>query len=1063
VVRGIGGPADATEELLAGIFAQVLGVERVGVDDSFFDLGGDSLSAMRVVAAVSAAFDTQLAVRVLFEAPSVALLAPRIGVGSGGRPALTVQDRPEVLPLSFAQQRLWFLNQAEGDIATYNMPVALRLSGGLDADALGVALADVVARHESLRTVFPVVDGVPCQVVLPVERADFGWRVVDALGWSAQALGEAIGGVVQYRFDVAVEVPLRAQLFCVGEGEFVLAAVLHHIAGDGSSIAPLVRDLAVAYAARSRGDVPGWGPLGVQYADYALWQRQWLGDVDDPGSVISAQLGYWREALAGLPERLELPADRPYPAVADYRGAGVGVEWPAELQERIAGVARARGVTSFMVVQAGLSVLLGKLANTTDVAVGVAVAGRSDPLLEDLIGFFVNTLVLRVDLAGDPTVGEVLDRVRQRSLAAFEHQDVPFETLVEHLNPVRSLAHHPLVQVMLGWQNYADDAGAEATVLGDVQITPLAADTHSARVDLLFSLKERWDDAGAPAGIGGMVEFRTDVFDRAGIEALVGRLQRVLEEMTADTDLPVSGIDVLEDAEYAWLDAVGNRAVLDSAPVVGGVSIPGLFAEQVVAGPDVVALRFDGASVSYRQLDEASNRLAHLLVARGVGVGDRVGVLLPRSADAVTAVLAVLKTGAGYVPVDPGHPDERIGFVFDDAGPVAVITSAELADRVGGAGVAVVDVADPQLAEQSVGPLPVSPHADDVAYVIYTSGTTGTPKGCAITHGNLTQLVSSLDVGVRRPAVWALCHSLAFDASVWEMFSALLLGGRLVVVPEEVTAAPEEFQALLVAEQVEVLFQTPSAVGALSPQGLDGMALLVGAEACPADVVDRWAPGRVMVNAYGPTEVTILGAVSAPLTAGSSVVPIGSPVPGAALFVLDGWLRPVPVGVVGELYVAGLGVGVGYVGRGGLTASRFVACPFGGFGGRMYRTGDLVRWAAGGQLEYVGRADEQVKIRGYRIELGEIEAALMEHPRVGQAAVIARASSVFEGAGGTTDQQVVGYVVLDQEEMLVREPHRETGLVNQWQDVYDGLYSGESFTTGAVADLAVRGFRRLEQ
>ena len=441
--------------------------------------------------------------------------------------------------------------------------------------------------------------------------------------------------------------------------------------------------------------------------------------------------------------------------------------------------------------------------------------------------------------------------------------------------------------------------------LGDVQITPLAADTHSARVDLLFSLKERWDDAGAPAGIGGMVEFRTDVFDRAGIEALVGRLQRVLEEMTADTDLPVSGIDVLEDAEYAWLDAVGNRAVLDSAPVVGGVSIPGLFAEQVVAGPDVVALRFDGASVSYRQLDEASNRLAHLLVARGVGVGDRVGVLLPRSADAVTAVLAVLKTGAGYVPVDPGHPDERIGFVFDDAGPVAVITSAELADRVGGAGVAVVDVADPQLAEQSVGPLPVSPHADDVAYVIYTSGTTGKPKGCAITHRSVVELLGPLHVelGSGPGQVWSQCHSLAFDFSVWEIWGPLLCGGRVVVAADAVVRAPEDLYSLLVAERVNVLSQTPSAFYALQavdaerPESSAQLALeavVFGGEALDPQKLAGWMarhPGSPrLINMYGITETTVHVTFREITAADTDVAvsPVGVPLRHLSAFVVDG-------------------------------------------------------------------------------------------------------------------------------------------------------------------------------
>nr|WP_163787923.1 non-ribosomal peptide synthetase [Mycolicibacterium insubricum] len=728
------------------------------------------------------------------------------------------------------------------------------------------------------------------------------------------------------------------------------------------------------------------------------------------------------------------------------------MEWPAALQEQIARVARERGVTSFMVVQAGLSVLLAKLAGTTDVAVGVAIAGRQDPALEELIGFFVNTLVLRVDLSGDPDVAEVLDRVRARSLEAFEHQDVPFEAVVEDLNPVRSLAHHPLVQVLFGWQNYVGDSDA-SMLLGDVEVQPLGADTKSARVDLFVSLKERWDDTGAPVGLFGSVEFRTDVFDRTTVETLIDRLRRVLEEMTADTAVAVSAIDVLDDVEYSWLDEVGNRAVLGTPVSSSGVSIPGLFARQVVAGPDAVALRFDGVSVSYRDLDEASNRLAHVLIARGAGPGARVGLLLPRSARAITAILAILKTGAAYVPIDPVVPDARVEFILGDSDPTVVVTSSELRERLSNSRFAVVDVADSAITDSSVAPVDGDPAADDVAYIIYTSGTTGTPKGVAITHRNVTRLFDGMDIGVRLDSdqVWAQCSSLAFDYSVWEIWGALLHGGRLVVVPEDVRRSPQDLQALLVKEDVGVLSQTPSSVGMLTPEGIEAAALMVAAEACPTEVVDRWAPGRVMLNGYGPTEATVFSTI-APLSAGMGTVPIGFPVPGAALFVLDAHLRPVPVGVVGELYVAGTGVGLGYVGRSGLTASRFVPCPFGGSGLRMYRTGDLVRWNPDGQLEYAGRADEQVKVRGYRIELGEIQAALMAHPRVGQAAVVTHASTAEDGSG-IGDQQLVGYVALDKQMMLVRDRERETQLVDQWQDVYEGLYSGESFTTGAFAEV----------
>ena len=998
---GYRAPASPTEEILAGIYAEVLGVERVGVDDSFFDLGGDSLSAMRVIAAVNTGLDAGLAVRTLFEAPTVAQLAPRIGKGGGLEPLMPV-ERPAVVPLSFAQSRLWFIDQLQGPSPLYNVAVALRLCGRLDADALGAALADVVGRHESLRTLFPAIEGVPQQLVVPAERADFSCDVIDATGWPAGRLGEAIGAAVRYSFDLATEIPLRARLFRVADDEHVLVAVVHEAAADGWSAIRLLRDLGVAYASRCAGRAPGWAPLPVQYVDYTLWQRAQFGDLDDSHSRIGAQLAYWEQALAEMPERLQLPTDRPYPPVADQRGARVALDWPAQLQQQVARVGREHNATSFMVVQAALAVLLSKLSASSDVVVGFPIAGRRDPALDELVGFFVNTLVLRVDLAGDPTVAELLAQVRARGLAAYEHQDVPFEALVERLNPTRSRAHSPLVQVVLAWNNQplsgVIDLPGEA--LGDLQVTQLLADTQTAKMDLTFLLKERWTEAGEPAGIDGTVEFRTDLFDAVSIEALIERLERVLMAITADPGRRLSSVDLLDAEEHARLDGWGNRAVLTQPAT--RVSVPELFAAQVARTPDAVAVTFEGRSITYRGVEEAANRLAHLLAGHGVGPGEHVALLLERSAQTVIAILAVLKTGAAYLPIDPGLPAARIGFMLDDAAPIAAITTTGLAEGLDGCDLLVIDVNDPRIQAYPCTALP-APGPNDIAYLIYTSGTTGVPKGVATTHHNVTQLLEALDAYLPTAGVWTQWHSYAFDGSVWEIWGPLLHGGRLVVVPESVARSPEDFHALSVSEHVNVLTQTPSTAGALSPEGLESAALVIGAEPCSADLVDRWAPGRVMVNVYGPTETTICVAISAPLVAGSGAPPIGSPVPGAALFVLDQWLRAVPAGVVGELYVAGAGVSCGYWRRAGLTASRFVACPFGEPGARMYRTGDLVSWGADGQLRYLGRADEQVKIRGYRIELGEVQAALAGLDGVEQAVVIAR-----EDRPG--DKRLVGYI-----------------------------------------------------
>ena len=999
-------PGSPVEEILAGIYARVLGLERVGVDDSFFELGGNSLQAMRVVAAVQESLDAHLTIRHLFDAPAIRQLAQQVGGVDSRRAGLVSVVRPGVVPLSFAQRRLWFLHQLEGPSPTYNVPLVLRLRGRLDADALGAALGDVVGRHESLRTVFPAVAGVPQQRIIAGDEADFGWGVIDAAGWSATQLDEAVGAAARYAFDLGAEIPVRARLFTVADQEHVLVLTMQHIAADGWSLSPLLRDLSTAYSARCDGQAPGWAGLAVQYVDYTLWQRAHLGELEDPASAIAAQLGFWEDALAGVPERLVLPTDRPYPLVADHRGASVAVNWSAELQQRVARVAREHNATSFMVIQAALAVLLSKLSASSEVAVGVPIAGRRDPALDELVGFFVNTLVLRTTVAGDPTFEELLAQVRERSLAAYEHQDVPFEVLVERLNPARSLTHHPLVQVMLAWQNLPGlgNDPAAGLGLGDLQVTPMPVDIHAARMDLVFSLAERWSEAGEPAGIGGAVEFRTDVFDAASIEALIGRLEKVLVVMTAQPIRRLSSIDVLDADEHARLDVLGNRAALTTTSTAP-VSIPTLFAAQVAASPQAVAVVYQDHKLSYRELDGAANRMAHLLTEAGVGPGQVVALLLSRGIQAVTAILAVLKTGAAYLPIDPALPAARMQFMVADAAPIAAITTTGLRSRLDGCDLAVIDVEDPRIQAYPCTGLP-APAADDIAYIIYTSGTTGVPKGVAITHHNVTQLLQSLHAHLPSAGVWSQWHSYGFDISGWEIFGALQRGGRLVVVPEEVVGSPQDFHALLVAERVSVLSQTPTAVGVLSPEGLESVALLVGGEPCPAEVVDRWAPGRVMINEYGPTETTMWVAISAPLVAGSGAPAIGSPVAGAAVFVLDGWLRPVPAGVVGELYVAGAGVGVGYWRRSGLTGSRFVACPFGGAGApgtRMYRTGDLVCWGGDGQLRYVRRADEQVKIRGFRIELGEVQAVLAGLAGVEQAVVIARED-------GPGDKRLVGYV-----------------------------------------------------
>ena len=790
---------------------------------------------MRIIAAINAVLDADIAVHAVFDAPTVAQLAAHIGEDGGRRTPLVAVVRPAVVPLSFAQSRLWFLDRLQGPSPVYNLAVALRLGGKLDVDALRAALSDVIGRHESLRTVFPEIDGVAFQQVLPPPGGDIVGDVIDATGWPKALLHEAIDAAARHTFDLRTEIPFRAELFRIADDEHVLVGAVHHIAADGWSITPLVSDLNVAYACRCAGRAPDWAPLPVQYVDFTLWQRAQLGELGDAGSAIAGQLAYWVDALAGMPECVELATDRPYPSVADQRGDSVIVDWPAGLQLGVREVAREYNSTSFMVIQAGLAVLLSRLGAGCDVALGFPIAGRRDSALNELVGFFVNTLVLRVDLAGDPTVAELLGQVRRRSLAAYDHQDVPFEVLVERLNPTRSLAHHPLVQVMLSWQNLPGSGGdpAAGSSLGDLQVTRMPLDTHTARMDLTFSLSEHLTESGEPAGIWGAVEFRTDVFDAEGIVGLVGRLQRVLVAMVADPQARLSSIDVLDAAERDRLDALGRRGVL-TGPAPAPVSIPVLFAEQVSQTPAAVALRCGDRSWTYRELDEASNRLAHLLVGYGAGPGGCVALLTGRCGEAIVAILGVLKTGAAYLPIDPAVPDERIKFMITDAAPIAALTSTALRSRLTGSELTVLDITDPRVDSQPGTALP-APAPDDIAHLIYTSGTTGVPKGVAVTHHNITRLFDALevDVALTPNQVWAQCHSYAFDFSVWEIWGALLFGGRLVVVPEQITGSPQDLHALLIAEHVSVLSQTPAAAAMLSPHGLDSVTLIAAGGACP--------------------------------------------------------------------------------------------------------------------------------------------------------------------------------------------------------------------------------------
>ena len=643
--RGYRAPATVPEEILCGVFAQVLGVARVGVDDNFFELGGHSLLATRLVSRIRTLLNVEVPLRTLFETPTVTALATRLTQAGTARPALQTSTRPQILPMSFAQQRLWFLSQLEGPNATYNIPTAVRLTGTLDTEALHTALHDVITRHEVLRTVFTTMDGRPVQQILAAdtEPTQVTLPVVKV---TEQDLPRALTQAAGYTFDLSSEAPLRARLFSINQEEHVLVLVVHHIASDGWSMGPLAHDLSTAYTARSHRQTPDWPVLPVQYADYTLWQHQLLGKEDQPDNTLAQQLAYWRDTLTGIPQELALPTDRPRPAIASHQGDTIPLTIPPGLHTRLTELAGKQGVTVFMVLQAALAALLSRLGAGTDIPIGTVIAGRTDEALDNLIGFFVNTLVLRTHLTGNPTFTHLLDQVRDTTLEALTHQDLPFERLVEDLSPARSLARHPLFQIMLTLQN-----NTQAVLdLPDIQTSLIDAGQTPAKFDLDFSLSEVFDPDGMPTGLRGGVTYATDLFDRLTVEDITRRLLHVLEAVTTDPQAPVAQIEILDAAERQQLLTEWN----DTRREVPQATLPELFQAQVARTPQATAVVFEDTRLSYEEVNGRANRLARELVLQGVGPEKRVALAMPRSAEVIVALLAISKAGAAYVPVDPG-------------------------------------------------------------------------------------------------------------------------------------------------------------------------------------------------------------------------------------------------------------------------------------------------------------------------------------------------------------------------------------------------------------------------
>jgi amino acid adenylation domain-containing protein len=998
-------PRTAVEEMLANIWAELLAVERVSIHDNFFELGGHSLRAMQVISRLRQVFALELPVRRLFEYPTIAGLAECINAElKQGNQALTPRPVPigrnRALPLSYAQQRLWFLYEFESDKALYNIPMALRLKGPLQVEALSRAISEIVRRHEALRTSVVEVQGNPVQAIHEAEPIEL--PVVDLCEVVEEKREEELGRRVQEEvggaFDLRRGPLLRAVLIKMREQEHVLVLTMHHVASDGWSLEVLVRELGLLYEAFSHGHDSPLPELPIQYADYAVWQREWL-----QGKVLQAQMAYWRKQLAEMPGVLNLPMIRPRPAVPEYQGASHRFQLSKELVQGLRRVGRKEGVTQFMTLLAALQILLGRYSGETDVTVGTPIAGRTREETEGLIGFFVNTLVMRTELSGNLSFAGLLKRVRETALGAYANQDIPFEKLVEEFQLPRDRSRTPLFQVMFVFLN---KVRANWKLRGlSVQEEEVAQGRE--KFDLTVQFQEHEEE------LQGEISYRTELFDAPMIRRMAGHLEVLLQGLVGHGEKGIEEQELLTGRERNQLLYEWNDTAVKYPP---DKCIHELFEEQVEKTPVAVAVVYQGAKLTYGELNRRANRLAHYLRALGVKPDERVAICVERSLEMIIGLLGVLKAGGAYVPLDPSYPAERLKYMVEDSGPAVLLTQGHLQGLVAGISeaVPVVDLSGTGLWQEQPETNPERAGIDmtpqHLAYVIYTSGSTGLPKGVMIPHSALVNFLRSMreKPGMEAHDVLLSITTISFDIAALELYLPLTAGAQLRILDRQVSVDGARLLKEL-QDGVTMMQATPATWQMLLEagwKGTDGLKALCGGDALGAELAKKLMSGSSCAwNMYGPTETTVWSLIENLEQMGERVT-VGRPIANTQVYVLDARREPVPVGVVGEIYIGGTGVARGYLNRPELTGERFVQNPFvltpEAGEGRMYRTGDLGRWLGDGTIEFLGRNDFQVKIRGFRIELGEIEKRLAEYPGVREAAVVAR-----EDTAG--DKRLVAY------------------------------------------------------